>query len=200
LLLFTAIQLSSQQPAAPKVCGGGRTIDDYLADLAKEQKKKRNKNPFPDSVCVWGWCKTGVKKPPADPLPDPPSVSDDQKRDAQQAAPPPGTSSSKQTGITPPPAEVTSVDPSCDPQQAAKDVDVGDYYFDQKNYKAALNRYKLALEEWSSEPAIHFRAAKTYEALKDRDHATAEYHSVIDLVPNTSLAQEAQTSLSRLPK
>src|SRR5215467_5151825 len=32
-----------------------------------------------------------------------------------------------------------------DPHKAAKDVEVGDFYFRRKNYKAALDRYKEAL-------------------------------------------------------
>jgi tetratricopeptide (TPR) repeat protein len=198
-LIIAVASVSAQQAPPSSACGGGRTIDDYLADIAKSQKKKRNKNPFPDSVCVWGWCK-GTKKPPEDPLPNPQTVGSDEKTKARQASPPPGTSSSKQTGMAPPPSDVVSSGGPCDPQQAAKDVEVGDYYFDAKNYRAALSRYKLALESWPEEPAIHFRAAKSYEELKDRDHATAEYQSVIKLVPNTSLAQEAQSALSRLSK
>jgi len=182
------------------VCGGGRTIDDYLTDLARSQKKRRNKNPFPDSVCIWGWCKTGAKKPPADPPPDPTSVDTTGKGTDAQPAPPPGASSSKQPGIAPPPVDPASMAGPCDPERAARDVEVGDYYFEGKNYTAALNRYKLALENWPNEPAIHFRAAKTYEALKDREHASAEYRSVIELVPDTALAQEASSALAQLPK
>ena len=199
-LLILGIPLCAQQTSSPNICGGGRTVDDYVADIAKSQKKKRNKNPLPSSVCVFGWCRnTGVTNPPTGPLPGPPTVeTTDNPSDAQP--PPPGTSSSKQPSVTPPPAVVSSVDRSCDPERAAKDVEVGDYYYSDKNYKAALNRYKLALESWPDEPAIHFRAAKSYEALKDYDHAALEYQSVIKLLPNTTLAQEAQKAISSLPK
>jgi tetratricopeptide (TPR) repeat protein len=186
----------------PQRCGGGRTVDDYLADIAKSQKKQRSKNPLPDSVCVWGWCK---HKAPKGPFPDPPSVdpksSPDQKPEQKPVQPPPGESSSKRPveEVAAPP-KLDETDDSCDPIRAAKDIEVGDFYYTQSSYKPALMRYKLALEGWPGEPNILFRLAKTYERMKDTDHAMQSYQQVIAADPEAPIAKEAQAALTRLKK
>jgi tetratricopeptide (TPR) repeat protein len=181
----------------PQQCGSGRTVDDYLVDIAKSQKKKRNKNPLPDSICVFGWCKAG-KRPPG-----PEGSKGDAKVEAttQAPAPPSNESSSKQTAVeigAPPQGEVA--EEGCDPMRAAKDVEVGDFYYSQKSYRPALSRYKLALESWPSEPNILFRTAKTYEGLKDNDSALDYYKRVVDADPDSPLAKEATAALTRLKK
>ena len=84
--------------------------------------------------------------------------------------------------------------------RAAKDVEVGDFYYSQKSDRPALNRYKLALESWPNEANILFRVAKTYERMKDRDHAVEYYSRVVDTEPDTPLAKEANAALTRLKK
>ena len=186
----------------PQRCGGGRTVDDYLADIAKSQKKKRNKNPLPDSVCVWGWCK---HKAPTGPFPDPPSVDSkipsEPKPEQKPVEPSPGTSSSKRPveEIALPPSKAVQ-DQDCDPEQAAHDVEVGDYYYNDKNYRGALNRYKLALESWPAEPNILYRLAKSQEGLKDPAQAAKYYQLVVDADPDAPIAKEARASLTRLKK
>lgn len=183
----------------PQQCGGGRTVDDYLADIAKSQKKKRNKNPLPDSICVFGWCKAGKH----------PAGSESPKGDAkvevaptQETAPPSNESSSKRPAneIGAPSQADTNEENGCDPMRAAKDVEVGDFYYSEKSYRPALNRYKLALESWPNEPNILFRTAKTYEGLKDNANALDYYQRVVAADPNTPLAQEATAALTRLKK
>lgn len=184
----------------PHPCGGGRTVDDYLADIAKSQKKKRSKNPLPDSVCVWGLCK---HKAPSGPLPDPPSVdpkrSPAPKPEQQPVQPPPGESSSKRPveEVAAPP-RLDETDDACDPMRAAKDVEVGDFYYMQSSYKPALMRYKLALEGWPGEQNILFRLAKTYERMKDTHHALEYYKLVVDADADAPIAKEAQAALTRL--
>jgi Tfp pilus assembly protein PilF len=87
----------------------------------------------------------------------------------------------------------------CDPQQAAQDVEVGDYYFSQKSYKPALNRYRLALENKANDPAIYVRLARTYEKLKDTENAMSNYRSAIEhSEPQSPRAKDAQAALDRL--
>jgi tetratricopeptide (TPR) repeat protein len=196
----------------PQQCGGGRTVDDYLADIAKaekKQKRQRNKNPLPDSVCIFGWCREAATRPPTGPFPDPPSVPAKGRSKAEKAeepeqkppAPPPGESSSKrplEEVAAPPKAD--AVDKGCDPMAAAHDVEVGDWHYQDKNYRGAVGRYKGALENWPNEPNILFRLAKTYERMKETDHALEYYRLVVDTDPDTPLAKEANAALTRLKK
>src|SRR5262249_7119294 len=50
-------------------------------------------------------------------------------------------------------ATVTSDTPKWDPHRAAKDIEVGDYYFSEKNYRGAELRYRDALE-WKAGDAV----------------------------------------------
>lgn len=199
LCTCTALAAGEQQ------CGGGRTVDDYLADIAKSQKKQRNKNPLPDSICVFGRCK---HKAPTGPFPGPPRVEGERREPKEQTpqpeqqppAPPPGESSSKrplEEVAGPPKADP---DPNCDPMAAAHDVEVGDWHYQDKNYRGAIGRYKGALESWPSEPNILFRLAKTYERMKDIEHALEYYKLVVDTDPDAPLAKEANAALVRLKK
>ena len=181
----------------PQQCGGGRTVDDYLADIARSQKKQRNKNPLPDSICVFGRCKhkasTGTS---ADVEKKQPSTAE---AAPETATPLPGESSSKR-----PDAQVEAAaqaEPQgCDPMRAAKDVEVGDFYYSEKSDRPALNRYKLALESWPNEPNILYRVAKTYERMKDTEHAVEYYARVVAADPDAPLAKEASAALTRLKK
>jgi tetratricopeptide (TPR) repeat protein len=181
----------------PQQCGNGRTVDDYLVDIAKSQKKKRSKNPLPDSICVFGWCKAGKRPPSSE------GSKGDSKVEATTQPPvaPSHESSSKQTAVeigAPPQGEVT--EEGCDPMRAAKDVEVGDFYYSQKSYRPALMRYNTAVENWPNEPNILFRLARTHEAMKDNDNALEYYKRVIAADPDAPLAKEANAALTRLKK
>src|SRR5438270_11325853 len=47
-------------------CGGGHTVDDYLAEKDK-LRKARNKNPLPGNTCIWGWCRDTGQIPTSHP-------------------------------------------------------------------------------------------------------------------------------------
>src|SRR4051812_4137005 len=50
-----------------------------------------------------------------------------------------------------------------DPHKAAKDVEVGDYYFKRKNYKAAIERYKHALIYKQDDAIATYRLAESLD-------------------------------------
>jgi tetratricopeptide (TPR) repeat protein len=201
ILLLAALPLSAQQAEAPKLCGDGRTVDDYVREIDQSRNGRRTKNPFPDTVCILGWCKEMPKaSAPPGPFPDPPQAKP-QPRPERQSVSVPGASSSKDSKIQDETLPNTQErDETCDVQHAAHDVYIGDIYFKDKNYKSALNRYKLALENWMNEPAIHYRLGRTYEALKDLTHSAEQYQRVIDVGGDTALAEEARAALSRVKK
>jgi hypothetical protein len=199
-----AQESSSKEPnesTAASACE--RSVDEYLAELKrmKDKKQNRTRNPMPTDVCILGWCK-GVAKPTNHP-PKETNPKDTQQTPDKQADPAaaPGESSSKRSAeeIGVPPE--TGAPAECDPLQAAQDVDVGDYYFSQKSYKPALNRYRLALENKPKDPAIYLRLARTFENLKDSDNAASNYRSVLEHSdPQSARAKEAQARLDRLAK
>ena len=84
------------------------------------------------------------------------------------------------------------------PMKALKDVEVGDYYFKRKNYKAALERYKEALEYKQGDAVATFRLAKCQEQMGDRDAALENYAAYLKILPHGPFAQEAGDAIEDL--
>lgn len=187
-LLALPAQLFPQTASAPAVqpqpspCREDRSVDEYLAELNKA-KKQRNKNPLPNSVCIAGWCKgSGAEKPDPRQLPTshPPQSSGESRT---------GASSSK---------VVTEPAATYDPILAAQSVDVGDYYFSQKNYRAALSRYQEALESKPDDAAIYLRLGRAFDKLGEATCAFENYDASLAADPGDPSADEARKSVERL--
>jgi tetratricopeptide (TPR) repeat protein len=132
-----------------------------------------------------------------------------------------GTSSSKDTliDLTPPEddakahpqsseilmdAERGSGDPAVgefhpwNPHKAAKDVEVGDFYFKRKNYRAAEDRYREALFYKDNDAIATFRLAVCLEKMDQADDARKEYESYLKILPHGPQAEEARKAIDRL--
>ena len=86
------------------------------------------------------------------------------------------------------------------PMKALKDVEVGDYYFKRKNYKAALDRYKEALYYKDNDAVASFRLAVCQEKLGDKAEAKKFYEQYLKILPEGPFAKDAHASLERLAK
>jgi tetratricopeptide (TPR) repeat protein len=86
------------------------------------------------------------------------------------------------------------------PMKAMKDVEVGDFYFKRKNYRAALDRYKEALYYKDNDAVASFRLAQCQEKLGDKEEAQKYYAQYLKILPEGPFAREAQASLDRLAK
>jgi hypothetical protein len=85
-----------------------------------------------------------------------------------------------------------------DPHKAAKDVEVGDFYFKRKNYKAAEDRYREALYYKDNDAMATFRLAVCLEKMGRPDDARTEYESYLKILPHGPEAAEAQKAIERL--
>jgi tetratricopeptide (TPR) repeat protein len=86
------------------------------------------------------------------------------------------------------------------PMKALKDLEVGDYYFKRKNYRAALDRYKEALYYKDNDAMASFRLAQCQEKLGDKTEARKYYEQYLKILPEGPFAKEAHISLDRLAK
>lgn len=86
------------------------------------------------------------------------------------------------------------------PLKAAKDIEVGDFYFRRKNYRAALDRYKEALYYKDNDAVASFRLAVCQEKLGDEADAKKYYEQYLKILPEGPFAKDAQASLDRLAK
>jgi len=86
------------------------------------------------------------------------------------------------------------------PMKALKDVEVGDFYFKRKNYKAALERYKDALYYKDNDAVASFRLAVCQEKLGNKADAKKYYEQYLKILPEGPFARDAHASLDRLAK
>ena len=84
------------------------------------------------------------------------------------------------------------------PMRALKDVEVGDYYFKRKNYRAALDRYKEALVYKQDDAVATFRLAVCQEQMQDRAGALQNYAAYLKILPHGPFAEQAGASIERL--
>jgi tetratricopeptide (TPR) repeat protein len=168
------------------------------------------------SLCLGGWAGAQVDQlPPSDkgpaPSQEPPRYEPERE---------PGVSSSRDTkiDITPPKDDAKShpnsssavVDAETeassdvqelhpwDPHKAAKDVEVGDFYFRRKNYRASLDRYREALLYKPDDAVANFRMAESFEKLDEPDEAATHYQEYLKILPRGPLSASAEKALARL--
>jgi len=59
-LMVTTAVLSQSPPPSP--CPANAPVDDVIGEMNK-QKAPRNKNPLPENMCIWGWCRQAGQIP-----------------------------------------------------------------------------------------------------------------------------------------
>jgi tetratricopeptide (TPR) repeat protein len=97
-----------------------------------------------------------------------------------------------------PPEEDTSVAPKTyvlNPLESERNIKVGNYYWDKKNYRAALGRYQDATRYNPSSQEAFFKVGEAEKKLKNKDAAKTAFQKVIQLAPDSKLAQEAKRKL-----
>jgi tetratricopeptide (TPR) repeat protein len=85
-----------------------------------------------------------------------------------------------------------------DPHKAAKDVEVGDYYFKRKNYRAALDRYREALLYKNNDALANYRMAQCLEKLKQPEEARVHYEEYLKILPHGEYSTDSQKKLAQL--
>lgn len=85
-----------------------------------------------------------------------------------------------------------------DPHKALKDIEVGDFYFKRKNYKAAMSRYREALVYKDNDAIANFRLAECLEKFNKLDEARQHYQQYLKILPHGPLSEDAHRALARL--
>jgi tetratricopeptide (TPR) repeat protein len=149
----------------------------------------------------------------------PPANDAPPRSDTEEPKTAPGESSSRDTRIdlSPPkddvkshpksgPATPDSGDEPADahelhpfnPYRAAKDNEVGDYYYKRKNYKAALARYQDALAFKENDALANFHMAQCYEKLDQPEEAITHFKEYLRILPQGPLSRDAKKALEKL--
>jgi tetratricopeptide (TPR) repeat protein len=85
-----------------------------------------------------------------------------------------------------------------DPHQAAKEVEVGDFYYKRGNYKAAEARYREALRYKENDAVATIRLAESLEKLGAFDDARIEYESYLKILPHGPESDRVEKAIERL--
>ncbi len=126
-----------------------------------------------------------------------PQQQTDQKELRRERRPQPARNNATEK----PPEEDEAVAPTkfaFNPLQSEKDVRVGNYYFKQHNYRAALGRYRDATQwnDGNSDAWLHL--AEAAEKTKDLDIAKQGYDKYLALEPDAKNAAQIRKKLEKL--
>jgi tetratricopeptide (TPR) repeat protein len=80
-------------------------------------------------------------------------------------------------------------------ETAAEDEEVGGYYLDNKDWKAALSRFESALVLDPDNPDVYWGLAESQRHLGDFAGARANYLKVTEFDPDSRHAKEARKAL-----
>ena len=86
------------------------------------------------------------------------------------------------------------------PMLAAESLKIGDFYLKKKNYVAAIERYREALEYQPGLVAAHDALGRAYEKNGARDKALAVYRDFLQRFPESPKAAEFKSRCARLEK
>jgi len=80
-------------------------------------------------------------------------------------------------------------------EAAAEDINVGGYYLDRKNWKAALSRFESAMVLDPENPEVYWGLAEAYRHLGNFADARANYQKVAEYDPDSRHGKEAMKAL-----
>ena len=95
--------------------------------------------------------------------------------------------------FTPLPDIKTGIDP-----QLSKNLEVGNFYLEKKNYRAAESRFREAVELRPLNPEANFKLAVTLDKLGQTAEACERYQAYLNLRPEGPWAADARKALERL--
>ena len=174
------------------------------------------------AIVVLCLCFTGVvaaqDSPPVEQLPtdkSSPPPKDNAKAPPRSDNVPVGESSSTQTRIdVDPPAGDTKAHPEAgletgadsdvdeftpyNPMKAMKAVEVGDWYLKQGNTRAAISRYREALEFKPHDAEATFKLAEVLNKTGDMAGAATNYEDYLKTLPDGPHAKKAKEALEKV--
>ncbi len=84
------------------------------------------------------------------------------------------------------------------PHKAAKDVEVGDFYFKRKNYVAAEDRYREALYYKDNDAIATYRLAECLDKMDRPLEARTQFENYLKILPNGPQSEDAKKAIARI--
>jgi tetratricopeptide (TPR) repeat protein len=85
-----------------------------------------------------------------------------------------------------------------DPHKAMKCIEVGDWYFKQGNYRAAISRYQEALDWKPRDAEATYKLGEVQEKAGDYKGALSNYQDYLKILPKGPYAARAQQGIDRV--
>ena len=221
--LLAGPRLPAQTQGSGGASGGaqnkpaGKSQNPPAGQQPAQPQPQPNSNPFPEDT-------DSVPVIPASPSAVPPSVGDnatrmpmppddlDPVRSPEDAGPAAGeqqSSSSSLSGMGALPPDADAGDDTTPGRRgrkgeqvvpehhetAAEDENVGGYYLDRKDWKAALSRFQSALVLDPDNPDVYWGLAESERHLGDFADARENYLKVMEYDPDSHHAKEAKKAL-----
>jgi tetratricopeptide (TPR) repeat protein len=90
--------------------------------------------------------------------------------------------------------------PQTDERKGGASRDVGEFYFDRGNYRAAESRFVQALQFNPSDPRAMYDLARSLQKLNQAPQAISRYQACIDLEPAGLYADRSRKALQDLTR
>ena len=84
------------------------------------------------------------------------------------------------------------------PHKAAKDVEVGDFYFKRKNYVAAEDRYREALYYKENDAIATYRLAECLDKMDRPLEARTQFENYLKILPDGPQSRDAKKAIERI--
>lgn len=100
-----------------------------------------------------------------------------------------------QTSRTPPPPQSPpdlNGGSAYTPPGPTKSVEIGNFYLKRHNYKAAISRFKEAIQTRSDYAPAYLGLGKAYEKAGQKKKALAAYQQYLDMLPSDKDAADAK--------
>ena len=218
-LLVAAARLSAQSPAGSDAAGSGQSKPSGQGQQPAGAQPQTGSNPFPEDtstvpvmpskgtpVLPEGTYKGDEYGSGGVPLPgedlDPVRSPEDPVRDASSGQQEDSSSSlSGLDKLLPPPDDDQTgkkkkkeKEPTHQ-EAASEDINVGGYYLERKNWKAAYSRFESALILDPENPDVYWGLAEAERQLGDLANARAHYEKVLEYDPDSRHGREARKAL-----
>ena len=218
--LMAAQRICAQSPASGDAAGAGQSKPAGQSQQPTGTQPQTGSNPFPEDtstvpvmpskgtpVLPEGTYKGDEYESGGVPLP---GEDLDPVRSPEDPVPAAGSgqqedSSSSLTGLDkllPPPDDdqtgkkrKLAVKEPTHQEAASEDINVGGYYLERKNWKAAYSRFESALILDPENPDVYWGLAEAERQLGDLANARAHYEKVLEYDPDSRHGREARKAL-----
>lgn len=172
-----------------------------------------NANPFPENTTDVPVMPSNTEQPQPDTVGngrmDVPMPGEDIDPARSPEDPAPATSSDQESGFSSSLKGLENVAPAPEPDEpvkkgkkekthqeaSAEDLEVGKYYLNQKNWKAALSRLQSAMVLDPENPEVYWSLAEAERHLNDFADAKAYYEKLLEYDPDGPHGKEARKAM-----